>query len=107
MLDATRHANLAELTLVQNRAARLNYSVDLFSALGGGWSDADHADAGRRRVPRRDADGGAARAVLAAADARRPAASMIACPECDALQQEPRRVPRGTTVSLLALPSRR
>ncbi len=24
---------------------------------------------------------------------------MIACPECDALQQEPRRVPRGTTVS--------
>jgi paraquat-inducible protein A len=23
---------------------------------------------------------------------------MIACPECDALQQEPRRVPRGTTV---------
>jgi paraquat-inducible protein A len=24
---------------------------------------------------------------------------MIACPECDALQQEPRRVPRGTSVS--------
>ena len=24
---------------------------------------------------------------------------MIACPECDALQREPRRVPRGTTVS--------
>jgi paraquat-inducible protein A len=24
---------------------------------------------------------------------------MIACPECDALQQEPRRVPRGTTVT--------
>src|ERR1700760_4037113 len=24
---------------------------------------------------------------------------MIACPECDALQREPRRVPRGTRVS--------
>jgi len=39
VLDATRQANLAELTLVQNRAARLNYSVDLFKALGGGWRD--------------------------------------------------------------------
>jgi multidrug efflux system outer membrane protein len=40
VLDATRQANLAELTLVQNRASRLNASVDLFRALGGGWSDA-------------------------------------------------------------------
>jgi multidrug efflux system outer membrane protein len=39
VLDATRTANSAELTLVQNRAARLNYSVDLVKALGGGWSD--------------------------------------------------------------------
>jgi outer membrane protein, multidrug efflux system len=40
VLDATRQANLAEITLVQNRAARLSSSVDLFRALGGGWSDA-------------------------------------------------------------------
>ena len=39
VLDATRTANSAELTLVQNRASRLNYSVDLVKALGGGWSD--------------------------------------------------------------------
>ena len=38
VLDATRSANQAELTLVQNRAARLNYSVDLIKALGGGWT---------------------------------------------------------------------
>jgi len=38
VLDATRTANAAEITLVQNRAARLNYSVDLVKALGGGWS---------------------------------------------------------------------
>ena len=40
VLDATRTANSAEITLVQNRAARLNYSVDLVKALGGGWSAA-------------------------------------------------------------------
>ncbi|MEO8935412.1 MAG: efflux transporter outer membrane subunit [Burkholderiaceae bacterium] len=39
VLDATRTANQAELTLVQNRASRLNYSVDLIKALGGGWAD--------------------------------------------------------------------
>ncbi len=39
VLDATRTANSAELTLVQNRAARLNFSVDLIKALGGGWSE--------------------------------------------------------------------
>lgn len=39
VLDATRTANGAELTLVQNRVARLNYAVDLFKALGGGWAD--------------------------------------------------------------------
>jgi multidrug efflux system outer membrane protein len=43
VLDATRQANLAELTLVQNRASRLNYSVDLIKALGGGWADAPNA----------------------------------------------------------------
>ncbi len=40
VLDATRTANLAELTRVQNRASRLNYSVALVKALGGGWVDA-------------------------------------------------------------------
>ena len=40
VLDATRTANGAELSLVQNRAARLNYSVDLIKALGGGWDGA-------------------------------------------------------------------
>ena len=39
VLDATRTANAAELTLVQNRVARLNYSVDLIKALGGGWAE--------------------------------------------------------------------
>lgn len=39
VLDATRTANSAELLLVQNRQARLNYSVDLIKALGGGWND--------------------------------------------------------------------
>jgi multidrug efflux system outer membrane protein len=43
VLDATRTANAAELTLVQNRASRLNYSVDLFKALGGGWADPANA----------------------------------------------------------------
>lgn len=41
VLDATRTANGAELLLVQNRQSRLNYSVDLIKALGGGWSDDD------------------------------------------------------------------
>ena len=44
VLDATRTANSAELLLVQNRQARLNYSVDLMKALGGGW-DADRGGA--------------------------------------------------------------
>ena len=39
VLDATRSANSAELTLVQNRQARLSYSVDLIKALGGGWDE--------------------------------------------------------------------
>ena len=37
VLDAQRTANTAELALVQKRQARLNYSVDLIKALGGGW----------------------------------------------------------------------
>lgn len=37
VLDAQRTANAAELALVQKRQARLNYSVDLVKALGGGW----------------------------------------------------------------------
>ncbi len=40
VLDATRQANAAEITLVQNRMARLNYTVDLFRTLGGGWDSA-------------------------------------------------------------------
>ncbi len=38
VLDAQRSANAAESALVQNRQARLSYSVDLMKALGGGWS---------------------------------------------------------------------
>jgi multidrug efflux system outer membrane protein len=38
VLDAQRTANAAEQQLVQNRQARLSYSVDLMRALGGGWS---------------------------------------------------------------------
>ena len=41
VLDATRTANSAELLLVQNRQSRLNYSVDLIKALGGGWNTED------------------------------------------------------------------
>ena len=48
VLDATRTANAAELTLVQNRASRLNYSVDLVKALGGGWSDGTTAPVSSR-----------------------------------------------------------
>ncbi len=50
VLDATRTANSAEITLVQNRAARLNYSVDLVKALGGGWSAAT-ANSGGSGMP--------------------------------------------------------
>jgi multidrug efflux system outer membrane protein len=38
VLDAQRTANDAELAFVRNRQARLNASVDLMKALGGGWS---------------------------------------------------------------------
>ena len=48
VLDATRTANAAELTLVQNRASRLNYSVDLVKALGGGWTDGKPASISSR-----------------------------------------------------------
>ena len=41
VLDATRTSNSAELLLVQNRQSRLNYSIDLIKALGGGWSNED------------------------------------------------------------------
>ena len=51
VLDATRTANSAELLLVQNRQARLNYSVDLFKALGGGWSNADASVSGPTAAP--------------------------------------------------------
>ena len=37
VLDAQRSLNAATLDQVRNRQARLNYSVDLFKALGGGW----------------------------------------------------------------------
>ncbi len=45
VLDATRQANAAEITLVQNRMARLNYTVDLFRTLGGGWDATPAAEA--------------------------------------------------------------
>jgi multidrug efflux system outer membrane protein len=38
VLEAQRSVNAAQLDQVRNRQARLNYSVDLFKALGGGWS---------------------------------------------------------------------
>ena len=37
VLDAQRTVNAAELAAIQNRQARLAYSVDLMKALGGGW----------------------------------------------------------------------
>ena len=37
VLDAQRSLNAATLDQVRNRQARLNYSVDLFKVLGGGW----------------------------------------------------------------------
>jgi multidrug efflux system outer membrane protein len=37
VLDAQRTLNGAELAAIQNRQARLAYSVDLMKALGGGW----------------------------------------------------------------------
>jgi multidrug efflux system outer membrane protein len=38
VLEAQRSVNATQLDQVRNRQARLNYSVDLFKALGGGWS---------------------------------------------------------------------
>jgi len=46
VLDATRTTNGAELLLVQNRQARLNYTVDLIKALGGGWGNGDLQSSG-------------------------------------------------------------
>jgi outer membrane protein TolC len=37
VLDAQRTLNGAELASIQNRQARLAASVDLMTALGGGW----------------------------------------------------------------------
>lgn len=39
VLDAQRTLNNAQLDLVRNRQAYLNYSVDLMKALGGGWRE--------------------------------------------------------------------
>ncbi len=38
VLDAQRTLNAAQLDLVRNRQSQLNYAVDLFKALGGGWA---------------------------------------------------------------------
>lgn len=38
LLDAQRTATAARLDIVRNRQAQLNASVDLFKALGGGWT---------------------------------------------------------------------
>ena len=38
VLDSQRSANAAQLDRVRNRQAQLSYSVDLFKALGGGWT---------------------------------------------------------------------
>lgn len=44
MLDAQRTANDALMAFVTTRQARLNASVDLFKAIGGGWKDDFLAD---------------------------------------------------------------
>ena len=38
-LDAQRAANEASLAYARNRGARLQASIDLFKALGGGWQE--------------------------------------------------------------------
>ncbi|HKY01489.1 MAG TPA: efflux transporter outer membrane subunit [Burkholderiales bacterium] len=43
VLDAQRTLNEAQLDLLRNRQAYLNYSVDLMKALGGGWRDPELA----------------------------------------------------------------
>lgn len=40
VLDAQRTANDATLAYIRNRQNRLAASVDLFKALGGGWTQA-------------------------------------------------------------------
>lgn len=44
VLDAQRNANDALLSYVATRQARLNSTVDLFKALGGGWKDGFKAE---------------------------------------------------------------
>ena len=44
VLDAERSANEALLAYVGTRQARLNSAVDLFKALGGGWTDKFRAE---------------------------------------------------------------
>jgi outer membrane protein, multidrug efflux system len=39
VLDAQRSLNIAQLALIRNRQALLSASVDLMTALGGGWQD--------------------------------------------------------------------
>lgn len=56
VLDATRTANAASILLVQNRASRLNYTVDLVKALGGGWQGVDLANSGMTVAPRKPLD---------------------------------------------------
>ena len=60
VLDATRTTNSAELLLVQNRQARLNYSVDLVKALGGGWGNGDLQSSGIPIQPAQPLDSSAA-----------------------------------------------
>ncbi len=43
LLDAQRSNFAAEIDVVRNRLARLNYSVDLFKAIAGGWPAPDGA----------------------------------------------------------------
>jgi len=40
VLEAQRSLNLTQLALIRNRQAQLSASVDLMTALGGGWQDA-------------------------------------------------------------------
>jgi multidrug efflux system outer membrane protein len=70
VLDATRQANLAEITLVQNRAARLSSSVDLFRALGGGWSDAAVTQTSTSPLGKADGPSSGMSATMASTSAR-------------------------------------
>ena len=58
VLDAQRTANDALMAFVSTRQARLNASVDLFKALGGGWKDDYLTDSHDNTGPRSEQQAG-------------------------------------------------